>query len=347
MFFGSRNMALQSKREELLAAWRALTGNPGAKGWRTIPIAYGGPCRLLAGRRFPGNEEALLVGFASIRVPREDQLPQGRGFLVSRAHLGEDLASRVWVALCRQSAGSLDLFAMMTDDIVFMLEGLQGADDERLFQIFLARIRAWQDFMRRDGDGVLSPEAEVGLFGELELLRALISAGVPPTAAVDAWKGPLDGVQDFRIGTGAIEVKSTVSSSSFTALVGSLDQLDDSLTRPLFLAGVRLALTISGRTLPEQVGEMRDLMSDEPAARGIFDNRLISAGFLAVTTERYTRKFSRVGIRVLHVSEGFPRLTRANVALEIRKARYEIDLDLVSTGDVGIEYVLEQLGVYQ
>lgn len=340
-------MALQSKREELLAAWRALTGNPGAEGWRTITVAHGGPCRLLAGRRFPGNEEALLVGFASIRVPQEDQLPQGRGFLVSRAHLGEDLASRIWIALCRQNAGSLDLFAMMTDDIVSMLEGLRGADDERLFQIFLARIRAWQDFMRRDGDGVLSPEAEVGLFGELELLRTLVSAGVPAAVVVDAWEGPLDGVQDFKIGTGAIEVKSTVSSSSFTALVGSLDQLDDSLIQPLFLAGVRLELTTSGRTLPEQVDEIRIQMSGEPVARVAFDNRMIFGGYLAIAAERYTRKFSRTGIRILKVSEGFPRLTRANVAIEIRKVRYEIDLDLVSTSGVEIEDVLRQLGVVQ
>lgn len=337
-------MALQSKRQEFLAAWRALTGNPEEEGWRTIPVAYGGPCRLLAGRRFPGNEEALLVGFTSIGVPQEDQLPQGRGFLVSRVYLGDDLANQVWVALCRQYVGSLDLFSMMTDDIVCMLEGHRGANDEGLFQIFQARIRAWQDFMRREG--VLSPEAEVGLFGELELLRTLLSAGISVTVAVDAWKGPLDGIQDFRIGTGAIEVKSTVSSSSFTALVGSLDQLDNSLIRPLFLAGVRLVvLTTSGRTLPEQVGEMRDQMSGEPAARAAFDSRLISAGFLAVDAERYTRKFSCVGIRILHVSEGFPRLTRANVAIGISKACYEIDFDLVSTGEVGIEHVLGQLGV--
>ncbi|MFZ5593734.1 MAG: PD-(D/E)XK motif protein [Pseudomonadota bacterium] len=340
-------MALQSKGEELLAAWRALTGDPGVEGWLTIPVAHGGPCYLLAGRRFPGNEEALLVGFASVWVPPVDQLPQGRGFLVSKAALGGDAADRVWIALCRQAAGSLDLFAMMADDVVSTLENLRGADDERLFHIFLARIRAWQDFMRRGGDCVLGPEAEVGLFGELELLRDLVSAGLPATVAVEAWQGPLDGVQDFALGTGAIEVKSTVSPSSFPATVGSLDQLDDSLIRPLFLAGVRLALTASGRTLPEQVNELRDLMRQELAALGAFDSRLLHAGFLDAPAEHYTRRFSRAGGKILHVSDGFPRLTRANVAIEIRRAHYEIDLDLVSTRDVGIEHALRQLGVIQ
>lgn len=340
-------MALQSKKEELLAAWRALAGNPGMEGWRTIAVAHGGPCRLLAGRHFPGNEEALLVEFASVRVPPVDQLPQGRGFLVTRADLGEDGTDRIWIALSRQSVGSLDLFSMMVDDVVSTLEGLRSAGDERLFHIFLARIRAWQDFMHRGGDCVLGPEAEVGLFGELELLRDLVLAGLPATVAVEAWQGPLDGVQDFALGTGAIEVKATVSQGGFPATIGSLDQLDDSLTRPLFLAGVRLALSASGRTLPVQVGELRDLLREELTALVVFDSRLLHAGFLDAAAERYTRCFLRTGGKVLQVSDGFPRLTRANVAIEIRRARYEIDLDLVTTGDVGIELALRQLGVIQ
>lgn len=339
-------MVRQNRQEELLAAWRALSGPPAAEGWHTIPVAHGGPCRMLAGRRFPGNEEAVIVGFTSIPL-QEDQLPQGHGFQVSSVSLGESMADRVWVALCRQSAGSLDLFAMMTEDVVSTLEVHKGTDDEGLLYVFLGRIRAWQEFMRRGGDGVLSPEAEIGLFGELELLGDILSAGVPTVVAVEAWKGPLDGVQDFTFGTGAIEVKSTVSSRSFPVLVGSLDQLDDSLTQPLFLAGVRLALTSAGRTLPEQVAQIRDRLREDLATQSVFDSRLISAGFLGTVAQQYTRKFSRSEMRLLRVSDGFPRLTRASVPVQIRGARYEIDLDLIPIGDVGVRDALRQLGVVQ
>ncbi len=338
-------MVLQNKEEELLAAWRALAGNLVTEGWRTIPIAYGGPRRLLAGRHFPGNEEALLVGFASVRLPPNEQLPQGQGFIVSRATLDEDGADRIWISLRRQSAGSLDLFTMMAEDVVSILERFSNADEERLFHLFLARIKAWQDFMRRGGDCVLGPEMEVGLFGELEILRDIISVGLPAPVAVEAWQGPLDGIQDFMLGAGAIEVKSTASPSGFPAAVGSLDQLDDSLTRPIFLTGVRLAIAASGRTLPEQVGELRNLMRDEFTALGILDGRLLHAGFLDAAAERYTRRFLRAGSKTFQLSDGFPRLTRANVAIEIRRARYEIDLDLISTVDVGIEHALRELGV--
>ena len=340
-------MALQSSRDELLAAWRALTGDPEGDGWRTIPVAGGGPCRLLAGRRFPENEEALIVGFSFIRIPREDQLPQGQGFLVSKADIGGERPDTVWIALCRQNAGSLDFFTMMADDIVSTLQELMGTDGDRLFNIFLARIRAWQDFMRKGGDGVLGPEAEVGLFGELEVLCDLISAGMRASDAVDAWKGPFDGLQDFEIGNGAIEVKSTVSSSGFLAQVASLDQLDDTLVQQLYLAGIRLALTPLGKTLTELVGEMRLQLFGESEARVVFDSCLLHAGFLNSVSKRYIRRFSRVGTTIFQVSDDFPRLTRMNVAGAIVRARYEIDLDLVPAGEVGIEYVLAQLGAFQ
>ena len=38
---------------------RALSGSDLAAGWRTIPVTSAGACRLSAGRRFPGNEEAF------------------------------------------------------------------------------------------------------------------------------------------------------------------------------------------------------------------------------------------------------------------------------------------------
>src|SRR5215204_4698737 len=106
-------MALPSEEDELTAAWRALEGAERSAGWRTIHIAVGSPSLLLAGRRFPDNEEALLVGFAGKGTSLPQDFPQGRGFEVSKAELGAAGSGRVWIALCRHSAGRLDLFTMM------------------------------------------------------------------------------------------------------------------------------------------------------------------------------------------------------------------------------------------
>jgi hypothetical protein len=337
-------MAPRTDAESLRQAWRALSCNGGGEGWRTIPIELDAPCRLLAGRHCPGDEEAIIVGFRGVRLPPDSHLPQGHGFGVAKPS-GEALGgSHAWLALSRKVAGGIDLFAMMAGDVVRLLEGCAGVGEERLFQLFLSRIRAWQDFMERGRDGVLGQEAEVGLFGEMVVLKSLIDGGVPATVALDAWQGPLDGLQDFLVGSGAIEVKTTLSANGFPATVNSLEQLDETLRQPLYVAGVRLTLGDRGMTLPEFADSIRTSLGDQPTALGMFESRLVQAGYLQALADKYVRRFSHCRTAVLPVEGEFPRLTRMTVGAGVRKARYEVDLDLSGADDVGLVHALEQLG---
>lgn len=337
-------MVRRSSGDRLGAAWRALAGDRTDEGWRTIPIDLDAPCRLLAGRHFPGNEEAVLIGFQSLRMPPESQLPHGRGFRVGRVAREALGGTHAWLSLSRQPAGNLAMFAMMAGDVLGLLEDCSAVGENRLFQMILGRIRAWQEFMERGRDGLLGPEAEVGLFGEIVALGQLLEAGMPATLALEAWQGPLDGIQDFMIGTGAIEVKTTIAAGGFPATIGSLEQLDDSLKRPLFLMAVRLSLDGTGATLPEIVATLRGLLHATPSALATFENRLLQAGFLDGLSDHYCRRFSLVGTGVLPVDDRFPKLTRCNVGIEIRSVRYDLDLDLVDVSDVGLRRALEQLG---
>jgi len=339
-------MAQPTEHDELLSAWRALGGSAGgAEGWSTIPLALTGPRRLRAGRHFPGNEEALLVGFTSVNVPPAAQLPQGQGFLVSKVDLGAEGSGGIWLALSRRSGGSLDMFTMMALDIIATLNAGIATAEERLFQLFLARIRAWQDFMRRGTDTTLGPEAEIGLFGELVFLRSMIEAGLPSAVAIEGWLGPMNGIQDFVLGGGAVEVKTTIATAGFPATIGSLDQMDDSTRQPLFLAAVRICLDATGMSLPTIIEDTRTLLSEDPAARHTFNIKLIHAGYLDAVSEHYKRTFAHVSTRILHVAEGFPRLTRARVPSQIIQARYELDIDGINTGTVAVRTALDQLGV--
>src|SRR4051812_2891930 len=98
-------MAPLSDEDELKAAWRALEAGGTQSGWRTIQIAADAPSPLFAGRRFPENEEALVVGFQAKRVTVPQLLPQGRGFEVGKADVGPRTPGHVWIALRRLAAG--------------------------------------------------------------------------------------------------------------------------------------------------------------------------------------------------------------------------------------------------
>lgn len=336
-------MAQQTNKSKLHDTWRALAGSGHGNGWRTIPIEIRGNCRILAGRLFPADEEAILVGFHSAAVPQDKNLPQGLGFQVSRLERNIIGDGNIWISLARLPAGSLDMFCLMAEDIVSFLSFHHKEEEETILQAFQGRIRAWQNFMDRGNSGVLSSEAEIGLFGELSVLRELLKSNLSALDAVDAWQGPVRETQDFLIGTGGIEVKTTVAQTSFPAKIGSLEQLDSSLIHPLYLAGVRLQISEAGHTLPDLAYEIGQDISADLSAKTLYDNRLIQAGLLEAHAESYIRKFQQVDTLVFHVDDNFPRLTQGNVRVEIRKSSYEIDLALVQYAGIDLTKALKTL----
>ena len=334
-----------SDMDGLRAAWRALAGARRGEGWQTIPVTVRAPCSLSAARRMPGGEEAVLVGFRGARSLPDSKLPQGHGFEVLRLERDPTGADHLVVALARRPGGSAELFAMMAEDLVDLLDRWAGAREDIVLLRFLARIRAWQDFMNRHRESALSAKNEQGLFGELVLLERMLEAGLPPRDVLDAWQGPVDGLQDFILGSGGIEVKTTLSTGGFPATVSSLEQLDDGLRQPLFVAAIRLALHSSGITLPEIVDIIRGRLYGNREVLETFDIRLMQAGLLGSTFSRYTRRFLHTSSAILCVQGDFPRLMRANVHPVVRKARYEIDLDLANAEEVDLERALELMGV--
>jgi hypothetical protein len=328
---------------EFLMAWSSLTGTDIEPGWQAISLSSAGSLQVRVGRRSPNNTEAVLVGFPTARLAAADKLPEGQGFSVERAD--PEGSGKLWLALTRKSAGSVELFASMACDVVGALDDAvaAGADETKLLRVLTGRVGAWQEFMRK-GTQVLSPEAEIGLIGELTLLRAIIDAGVSSALAIESWVGPLDGMQDFELGTGALEVKSTLSAAGFPAKIGSLEQLDDSTRQPLFVAGTRLRQTDSGQNLPAIVDAMRLTIKGEAEAERLLAERLLAAGYIDAHADHYPRRFEQAGTRVVEVADGFPRLTSGNVPAGIMKAMYEIDLDKAPGDNVGAEGALRKLG---
>ena len=328
--------------DEFLMAWSSLLGADNEPGWQAIALPSAGPLQVRAGRRSPDNAEAVLVGFPSARLAGADKLPEGQGFAVERAD--PDGSGKLWLALTRKSSGSAELFAAMACDVIGALdEAAVSADEAKLLRLLVGRVGAWQEFMRK-GTQALSFEAELGLIGELTLLGAIIDAGVPPELAIELWVGPLDGIQDFELGTGALEVKTTLSTTGFPAKIGSLQQLDDATRQPLFVAGLRLRQTSGGQNLPDAVEALRLIVKDNAEAERLLDERLLAAGYIDAHVGRYTRRFEAAGTRVIEVTNGFPRLTSGNAPTGIIRAMYEIDLDKAPGEHVGVNGALKKLG---
>jgi hypothetical protein len=335
-------MALVTE-EQIQSIWRPLEGNSIQDGWRSIAIAEHTGCRIRAAKSSPDNAEALLIGFPSVKLPPANQLPSGHGFKVIKTTLGDVGHGFSWLALVRQPAGSLDMFGRMVVDVMTTVEESVGVAEAVLYQRYLGRIRAWQDFMRRGREG-LSSEEELGLVGELTVLAQLINIGLPLFTAIESWKGPHDGLQDFELGSGSVEVKSTLAGEGFSATIDSLEQLDDSSRYPLFLAAVKFHLSEEGRSLPQYVDDIREALDSDPAALRAFNNCLMHSGYIDVHKPIYTRTFAVTKLNMHAVDDNFPRLTLFNVPAGVAHARYNINLELAQSKIVSLEQALTELG---
>ena len=141
-----------------------------------------------------------------------------------------------------------------------------------------------------------------------------------------------------------IEVKATLAAQGFPAKIASLEQLDDSLHQPLFLAGARLHQMETGQNLVNFVDAVRHFAKGDAEAARLLSDRLIAAGFIDAHIERYPRRFVVAEIRMIEVSGSFPRLTSGTVPLGIMRAMYEIDLDKAIGNCVSVENALRKLG---
>ncbi|WP_312326776.1 PD-(D/E)XK motif protein [Stenotrophomonas sp.] len=337
-------MTPSSSDVDLASAWRALSGHASGDGWSLIELFSSGNCIVMAGRRGSRNEESLLVGVRGHIPSQRSELPRGQGFSLTTTDVHSHQTGYSWFALVRQEPGSLELFTKVATDLVDLMESLSTQEGVRVYAAMIARIRAWQAFMKRDDDGTLSTEEEIGLFGELLVLQNVIQDGVYEIDAIDSWTGPGDGLHDFDLGTGSVEVKTTVASAGFLARIANLDQLDDSLRKPLYVAAVRLTQPDVGTTLPELVDEIAGRFQDAGAPAS-FGNRLIAAGYMVTARSTYKRRFRCSELTYRFISANSPRLTRANVPASIREARYTLDMDALPIVGRTFSEISDSLGV--
>lgn len=326
--------------DEIQLAWNSIQTAQGTSGWNTVAVLPSHPGRFRAGRNFPDQCEALLAGFRTSVISRNEKLPEGLGFHVTRVNSEQDVL--VWLALTRSPNGNLELFSAMVSDVLQAILATGSGDHSRELRVFLGRIRAWQEFMRK-GAVPLSAENEVGLVGELTVLEKMLEVGMAPETAINAWNGPLDGLRDFELGFGAIEVKTTVASAGLVAKIGSLEQLDDTNCKPIFLGAVKYALTESGQTLPEKISAIRTQLESDPITLSEFDDRVLAAGYMPAHSPQYHRRFSLREIAMLEVGENFPRLMHGNVKPGVISARYEINLEPLLSQDIGLTTALKKL----
>lgn len=329
--------------EGVLRSWRALARQNADADWQFVHLTDIGPVAIEAGCHFPGGREALIVSFPHTTLPGRSGLPDGKGFDVVAVRDAAVFADRTAIALVRRPEGSLDIFTVMASDVLRCLEAADTTNPKDLAEAFIGRVSDWQAFMARK-PRPLSPERQLGLMGELWLLDWLLEKGMG-VAALDAWQGPMHAAQDFLLGAGAVEVKSSISGTTFLARINSIEQLDTERT-PMYLAALRFEVADDGVDLVAMVAHLRARMAEAGLTR-VFEALTLLSGFLDDHSQHYLRKLRLSDARAFRVGEDFPCLRRHAVPAQIRKALYTLDVDAIQQPAVSLDDVLLTLGLMQ
>ena len=311
--------------------WEALaTGSDTAgqeEGWQYRRIHPDAVCSVLVALRQPSTVPALLMEIDAQAIEVVGEYPSARGFDVYPETVTPGPRGRTRLCLVLADAGYRDVFEVLANDVAEEISSAPGEGEA--VRAFMARLHVWQNFMRKHGAQGLGQEAQIGLFGELYFLADHLLDRAPAFDAVDAWKGPSGGNQDFKLGERCVEIKSTTVVPPVSVNIASMTQLDETLVNLLLLCHVSLAAGGSGgESLPELIERLRATIEIEDAsALDGFNAKLIEAGYLDTHTELYSdRQYTVRATRFFKVAGGFPRIASGDIREGISECAYTIVL---------------------
>ncbi|AQV95654.1 PD-(D/E)XK motif protein [Cupriavidus necator] len=274
--------------------------------------------RLTTRLAFPGRRRDIFIAIDALsRRHILVELPEGEtGELVERSirgisvatrelRIGNDETARFIDIVCLESQGHAAL-----DVVAIELAGAldKGATIGRpaLVRNVLAK---WQRFWSGANQGLLTFEAQVGLFGELWFLLNWLGPVVGEAVAVSRWRGPLGARNDFEAPGIAVEVK-TNSALDNRHTIHGVEQLLEPEGGELYLFSLRVREDCSApHHLPGLILQARDALGTHHDALSTLEAVLEAAGYMDVFSQEYSKLRLRVRAETLyHVTEGFPRI---------------------------------------
>jgi hypothetical protein len=226
--------------------------------------------------------------------------------------------------------------------------GKEGSHDDKVYHHFLCHLaeelfelnkaihakrklqhllHTWQEFFKGDRKP-LGDRAQLGLMGELTVLKDCVLNELNPNKALKAWTGPLRGLHDFVFKTCNIEVKSSIGINNRRFIIHGENQLQIPLDKQLYLFNPIFDNSDDGDTLSDMVASIKSIIRSDPLTSEVMDTSLSKVGYHAIHSEHYDNqglKLIKSDMIKYQVEDGFPRLLPGSSGDFISVNDYAID----------------------
>ena len=228
------------------------------------------------------------------------------------------------ISLADNSLSSI--FAVLCEDLFQFVSAIE--QEVVLIQTLQNRFAQWKElFVMAKGSG-LTLEKQIGLFGELFLLKKLFLRTGLLKEILSIWTGPETGIRDFEKNNCAIEVKTTHTHNHQKIRISSERQLDTTLLQYLFLFHLSIEKRNSDKnTLNTIVEEIYSILGENILLSNIFKRKLISAGYFEHHKQMYLNNSFLIREEDFYIIEkDFPRVEEKDLMKGVGDVKYSIIL---------------------
>ena len=228
------------------------------------------------------------------------------------------------ISLADNSLSSI--FAVLCEDLFNSVSEVR--EEKELVKSLQNRFLKWKELFELAKSPGLSPEKQIGLFGELFLLKKLLVETGNLAECLNIWVGPDTGIRDFEKNNNAIEVKTTQTHNHQKVKISSERQLDTTLLKNLFLFHLSLEKRNSNEnSLNKIVSELLSTIGDNKLLSNVLNRKLICVGYFKHHEFFYENISYLIRDEDFYkVTEHFPRIEERDLMKGVGDVKYSIVL---------------------
>lgn len=290
------------------------------------------------------NEERTLAVLLPVgtNVSVLNRFPKWKGANISVNKINSYinlLDTNDYVILSQAHGSDEKIFEIVINDIVNELSNENSFNGT--VSCLVRVLNKWKRFFDFHSTIELPEHTQQGLFGELLVLKQLISAF--GEKAVEFWSGAEKETHDFYVNGHAIEIKTSSLKDSEKIRISSEYQLDTEDVDGnlyLYVNFVRRS-TSDGQKLSDLVEIIDNMISEQTRTK--FHDKLFNYGYIVSCGDKYTCGFHLRSTNEFEIEQGFPCITKSLLPQGVSDIAYSIDLNLCNDFKISWEDILTQI----
>jgi len=222
------------------------------------------------------------------------------------------------------------------------LEKLNG---EKSINCFLKNLIFAKDFFEEENvPRKLTAEEQIGLFGEIQILKEILGKKFNLGTSLSSWTGPSK-KHDFTLPNTLLEIKTT-STDTKKINTSSTNQIAPVYDKKLKLIFVQIKKNINGLSLHEVIDNYSKILKEESEL--LFNDfilKLTQCRYLDIHKSEYKQKYKIDKLNFFNINENFPYIKEYVVpdGLSDLSITYKIDLEKCEDFRINEEQLLNKI----